>query len=77
MVYLGWQPIQQFGYPTRGPYSNISFVATADQGNKTTPSYVALTPMELLVGVAAKNQVARNSTNCVFGNFFLSNKKRD
>ena len=31
-----------------------------DQGNRTTPSYVAFTPMERLVGIAAKNQVARN-----------------
>uniref|UniRef100_A0A7N2MF62 Heat shock protein 70 n=1 Tax=Quercus lobata TaxID=97700 RepID=A0A7N2MF62_QUELO len=38
-----------------------------DQGNKTTPSYVAFTPMERLVGVAAKNQVARNPTNSIFG----------
>ncbi|KAM4094012.1 hypothetical protein ACB094_06G162700 [Castanea mollissima] len=37
-----------------------------DQGNKTTPSYVAFTPMERLVGVAAKNQVARNPTISVF-----------
>ena len=26
-----------------------------DHGNKTTPSYVAFTPMERLAGVAAKN----------------------
>ena len=39
-----------------------------DQGNRTTPSYVAFTPMERLVGDAAKNQVARNPTNSVFGN---------
>uniref|UniRef100_A0A7N2MF96 Uncharacterized protein n=1 Tax=Quercus lobata TaxID=97700 RepID=A0A7N2MF96_QUELO len=37
-----------------------------DQGNNNTPSYVAFTPMERLVGVAAKNQVARNPTNYVF-----------
>ena len=39
-----------------------------DQGNRTTPSYVAFTPLERLVGDAAKNQVARNPTNSVFGN---------
>uniref|UniRef100_A0A2N9FQ39 Uncharacterized protein n=1 Tax=Fagus sylvatica TaxID=28930 RepID=A0A2N9FQ39_FAGSY len=32
----------------------------------TTPSYVAFTPVERLVGDAAKNQVARNPTNSVF-----------
>ena len=45
-----------------------------DQGNRTTPSYVAFTPIERLVGDAAKIQVARNPTNSIFGNlqkFFL------
>uniref|UniRef100_A0A2N9FPW1 Uncharacterized protein n=1 Tax=Fagus sylvatica TaxID=28930 RepID=A0A2N9FPW1_FAGSY len=37
-----------------------------DQGNRTTPSYVAFTGTERLVGDAAKNQVARNPTNSVF-----------
>uniref|UniRef100_A0A2N9FR78 Uncharacterized protein n=1 Tax=Fagus sylvatica TaxID=28930 RepID=A0A2N9FR78_FAGSY len=37
-----------------------------DQGNRTTPSYVAFTPEERLIGDAAKNQVARNPTNSVF-----------
>uniref|UniRef100_A0A2N9IPJ4 Uncharacterized protein n=1 Tax=Fagus sylvatica TaxID=28930 RepID=A0A2N9IPJ4_FAGSY len=37
-----------------------------DQGNRTTPSYVAFTPKERLVGDAAKNQVARNPSNSVF-----------
>jgi len=40
-----------------------------DQGNRTTPSYVAFTEKERLVGEAAKNQVARNPTNSIFGNF--------
>ncbi len=42
-----------------------------DQGNRTTPSYVAFTSVERLLGDAAKNQVARNPTNSVFGNFFI------
>ncbi|XP_041000463.1 heat shock cognate 70 kDa protein-like [Juglans microcarpa x Juglans regia] len=37
-----------------------------DQGNRTTPSYVAFTEKERLVGDAAKNQVARNVYNSVF-----------
>lgn len=37
-----------------------------DQGNRTTPSYVAFTDTERLIGDAAKNQVAMNSTNTVF-----------
>lgn len=37
-----------------------------DQGNRTTPSYVAFTDTERLIGDAAKNQSARNPENTVF-----------
>jgi len=37
-----------------------------DQGNRTTPSYVAWADEERLLGDAAKNQVASNPTNTVF-----------
>ena len=37
-----------------------------DQGNRTTPSYVAFTETERLIGDAAKNQTARNPENTVF-----------
>ncbi|RVW38177.1 Heat shock 70 kDa protein [Vitis vinifera] len=37
-----------------------------DQGNRTTPSYVAFTDTERLIGDAAKNQVALNPNNTVF-----------
>eukprot|EP00186_Timspurckia_oligopyrenoides_P004777 CAMPEP_0182442712 /NCGR_PEP_ID=MMETSP1172-20130603/1618_1 /TAXON_ID=708627 /ORGANISM="Timspurckia oligopyrenoides, Strain CCMP3278" /LENGTH=656 /DNA_ID=CAMNT_0024637729 /DNA_START=27 /DNA_END=1997 /DNA_ORIENTATION=- len=37
-----------------------------DQGNHTTPSYVAFTDTERLIGDAAKNQVAMNPHNTVF-----------
>ncbi|CAA0806478.1 Heat shock 70 kDa protein 5 [Striga hermonthica] len=37
-----------------------------DQGNRTTPSYVAFTDTERLIGDAAKNQVATNPHNTVF-----------
>jgi len=37
-----------------------------DMGNRTTPSYVAWTQDERLLGDAAKNQVANNATNTVF-----------
>jgi len=37
-----------------------------EQGNRTTPSYVAFTETERLVGDAAKNQVAMNPENTVF-----------
>lgn len=44
---------------------NVEIVAN-DQGNRTTPSYVAFTQSERLIGDAAKNQVARNPENTVF-----------
>ena len=37
-----------------------------DQGNRTTPSSVAFTDSERLIGDAAKNQTAMNPTNTVF-----------
>lgn len=37
-----------------------------DQGNRTTPSYVAFTEDEHMIGEAAKNQVAMNPTNSIF-----------
>lgn len=37
-----------------------------DQGNRTTPSYVAFTETERLIGDAAKSQAAMNSHNTVF-----------
>ena len=37
-----------------------------DQGNRTTPSYVAFTDTERLIGDSAKNQAAMNPTNTVF-----------
>lgn len=40
---------------------------SASQGNRTTPSYVAFTDNERLVGEAAKNQASSNPKNTVFG----------
>lgn len=37
-----------------------------DQGNRTTPSYVAFTDSERMIGDAAKNQTAMNPKNTVF-----------
>jgi heat shock 70kDa protein 1/2/6/8 len=37
-----------------------------DQGNRTTPSYVAFTDSERLIGDAAKNQAAMNPKNTIF-----------
>lgn len=41
-------------------------IITNDQGNRITPSYVAFTDEERLVGDAAKNQYASNPTNTIF-----------
>ena len=37
-----------------------------DQGNRTTPSYIAFTETERLIGDGAKNQVASNPSNTIF-----------
>lgn len=37
-----------------------------DQGNRTTPSYVAFTDTERIIGDGAKNQAAQNPKNTVF-----------
>src|SRR5438105_926611 len=41
-------------------------VITNDQGNKTTPSYVAFTETERMMGESAKNQAGYNPTNTIF-----------
>uniref|UniRef100_A0A224XL32 Putative heat shock protein 70b n=1 Tax=Panstrongylus lignarius TaxID=156445 RepID=A0A224XL32_9HEMI len=46
-------------------HGKVEIIAN-DQGNRTTPSYVAFTDSERLIGDAAKNQVAMNPQNSVF-----------
>ncbi|XP_008307673.1 heat shock cognate 70 kDa protein-like [Cynoglossus semilaevis] len=46
-------------------HGKVEIIAN-DQGNRTTPSYVAFTETERLIGDAAKNQVALNPNNTVF-----------
>ena len=43
---------------------NVTIIAN-DQGNRTTPSYVAFTDSERLIGEPAKNQANANPTNTV------------
>lgn len=46
-------------------HGKVEIIAN-DQGNRATPSYVAFTDVERLIGDAAKNQVAMNPNNTVF-----------
>ncbi|MCI22604.1 heat-shock protein [Trifolium medium] len=41
-----------------------------EQGNKTTPSCVAFTDKQRLIGETAKNQAAANPQNTIFGIFY-------
>jgi len=46
-------------------HGKVEIIAN-DQGNRTTPSYVAFTETERLIGDAAMAQVAMNPSNTVF-----------
>lgn len=55
-------------------YERVEIIAN-DQGNRTTPSYVAFSNSERLIGDAAKNQVAVNPQNTVFDTKRLIGRK--
>ncbi|CAL1296510.1 unnamed protein product [Larinioides sclopetarius] len=57
-------------------HGNVEIIAN-DQGNRTTPSYVAFTETERLIGDPAKSQVAMNPENTVFDAKRLIGRKYD
>ena len=54
-------------YSCVGVWQNdrIEIIAN-DQGNRTTPSFVAFTDTERMIGDSAKNQAAQNPTNTIY-----------
>ncbi|KAK8767868.1 hypothetical protein V5799_005351 [Amblyomma americanum] len=57
-------------------HGRVEIIAN-DQGNRTTPSYVAFTDTERLIGDAAKAQTAMNPENTVFDAKRLIGRKYD
>lgn len=57
-------------------HGNVEIIAN-DQGNRTTPSYVAFTDSERLVGDSAKGQAAMNPNNTIFDAKRLIGRKID
>jgi len=50
-------------------HGKVEIIAN-DQGNRTTPSYVAFTDSERLIGDAAKNQVRARLIDGLFHNYY-------
>eukprot|EP00752_Nemacystus_decipiens_P007363 g6584.t2 len=59
------------------PYNDRVEIIPNEEGNRTTPSYVAFTDTDTFVGDAAKHHAAVNPTNTVFGAMRLVGRQFD
>lgn len=65
MGYLRWEWFSLISHSNA--QGNEAEVITNEGGDRTTPSYVSFTEDEHVIGLPAKQQLARNAKNTIFG----------